>query len=108
MNKRLIAGLGLFFLSALFGIANAQPAKHGPVEKQQRHQQMRIHHGMRNGSLNRREAFMLEKQQQQIQHDKKIMQLDGHISRKERAYLKMEQAQASANIYRHKHNCQGR
>lgn len=109
MTKRLIAGMLLFILTAAIGNVNAQPGEgRKSVGKEQRQQMHRIHRGVRNGSLTHREAAMLHMQQAQIQHDKEIMKLDGRISRKERTYLKMEQARANQNIYMQTHDAQCR
>lgn len=78
----------------------------GPsVNEAQANQHHRIQQGKRNGELNRREAHRLQAQQRHIQDLKQLAKADGRVTRKERIYIEQQQARASANIYRHKHNC---
>lgn len=77
----------------------------GPVGHEQARQHQRIQHGRHTGQLNRVEAHRLQAQQRHIQDLKQLAKADGRITRKERIYIEQQQARASANIYRHKHNC---
>lgn len=77
----------------------------GPVGHEQVKQHQRIKHGKQTGQLNRAEAHRLQAQQRHIQDLKQLAKADGRVTRKERIYIEQQQARASTNIYRHKHNC---
>lgn len=77
----------------------------GPVGNEQVKQHQRIQHGKHTGQLNRAEAHRLHAQQMHIQSLKQLAKADGRITRKERIYIEQQQARASANIHRQKHNC---
>lgn len=106
--KRFIAGLVLFTLSATLSTLYAQhPHGHG-INKQQHIDHKRIRHGVANGQLSHREAVQLRMQQAKIEHYKDMAMADGRVNRKERAFIKQEQAKASQNIYCQKHDKQRR
>jgi hypothetical protein len=106
--KRIIAGLMVFLTGALFsGNIQAQPPLQGAKHHQLK-QERRIHHGVRNGELTRKEAARLQMQQAKIHHDKKCARANGVVTPYERAYIKSEQARASRNIYHQKHDGQHR
>jgi hypothetical protein len=64
----------------------------------------RIANGWNMGELKKNETKYLVQQQMRIQNQKKIAKSDGALSEKERVRIKYSQTQASANIYRKKHN----
>jgi hypothetical protein len=82
---------------------NAQSATPG-INKTQKNQQTRIREGVRSGELTKSETRKLEKQQVHIQRDKKIAKADGIVTINERKHIRSEQAIASGNIFRKKHN----
>ena len=74
------------------------------VNQRQRHQQRRIGRGVRSGELTGRETLRLEREQYQIQQEKRAYKSDGEVTRAERRELHQELNQASRHIYRAKHN----
>ena len=107
--KRLLA---LMFVAA-FGLAAAGEAsahqrgrgtRTPGVNRRQHRQQHRIYGGVRSGELTGREFFRLEREQRQIQQEKREAKEDGRVTARERAELHRELNQASRHIYRAKHN----
>ncbi len=74
------------------------------IKKRQIGQQQRIAQGVRSGELTRKEIIKLEKEQKEIQQDKKEAKADGTVTKEERKAIHKEQNQASRHIYRAKHN----
>ena len=85
--------------------ATAGPRKRHSIKHEQVQQQHRIHQGVRTGELTKKEAAQLHMQQAQIQRYKQLAKCDGKVTRKERAFIQAEQANAAQHIYRKKHNC---
>ena len=69
-------------------------------------QQTRIQEGKKSGELNRRETARLQREQRKIQIEKRIVNGDGTVTPKEKAFLRREQNRANRNIYREKHDAQ--
>lgn len=67
-------------------------------------QQQRIHQGVRQGDLTRREAWQLKRQQGKIQYMKRQAWADGRITRGEKARIRAAQHQANRHIAVKKHN----
>lgn len=67
-------------------------------------QQWRIEQGIRSGELTRKEAKRLRKQQRHIAKMERKFERDGRLDRYERRTLRRELDDASARIYRLKHN----
>lgn len=106
--KRIIVGLMVFLTGALLS-QTATAHQHTPgIKHTSRHEQHRIHQGVRSGELTRKEAARLKMQQAKIHHDKKCARADGVVTPGERAYIKSEQAKASRHIYHQKHDGQNR
>lgn len=109
MNRLHISALSL---AVLLGLATAasQPAeayRYGVNNRQQR-QQNRIYSGVQNGSLNRREAGRLERQQYALNQREARYRASGNgLSNSERARLERQQNQLSQNINQQKHDGQG-
>ena len=74
------------------------------VNRRERHQSRRIREGVRNGSLTRREAARLYRQQNRIRRHERRVRADGTVTARERARLQRQENRASRNIYRKKHN----
>ena len=74
------------------------------INQTQRNQEARIEQGARSGELSRSEASNLQRQQNQIQADKRAAKADGVVTRAERRHIKREQHQANRMIHRKKHN----
>jgi len=106
--KKTIIGIALFILGATSQNANAQLVHTPGIRHQQIKEQQRICHGLKNGELTRKEAVRLEMQQAKIRQTKRLAKADGVITPYERAVIKTEQARASRNIYRQKHDGQNR
>lgn len=110
MNQKILATLSLALVAAAVTI-DVQPAfawKYG-VNKRQCFQQNRIQSGVGNGSLNRREAHRLNKQENQLARQEARFRASGNgLSHSERNRLEREQNQISQNIYTQKHDSQNR
>jgi hypothetical protein len=101
--------IGLLFVVGLsLGLESVTFAKCGTrtprVSQRQHRQDRRIHQGVRSGELTRREFVRLEREQYDIQQEKREAKSDGTVTRRERAELQRELNQASRHIYRAKHN----
>jgi len=100
-----------FIFAALLGFAALAAA--GPadarINQRQGHEQQRIYRGIRSGELNGRETFRLERQQAHIANYEARSRADGGgLSWHERYRLERMQDRASRNIYRQRHDAQGR
>lgn len=102
-NTILIAAIG-----SLTMLATAMPAS-ARINERQQNQQQRIGNGIAKGKLTPREAVRLEKQQSHIARYEQRSRADGRgLTKVERARLEHMQDRASKNIYRQKHDRQGR
>ena len=104
MSKNIIIGISLLILGANSAKVNAQNYYTPGIRHEQVCQQERIYNGVRTGEITPRELARLEMQQARIQHDKRCAKADGYVSPCDRYRLRREQAYASYNIYRDKHN----
>ncbi len=94
--------------AAIVALAVAVPAD-ARINQRQNHQQHRIAKGIHNDSLTARETVRLERQQVRIARFEARSRADGGgLSGVERARIEARQDRASANIYRQKHDRQGR
>lgn len=100
MMKKILA----FCVILAISLVIAGPAMAGRVKNRQIHQQERIDQGIQSGELTNREAKALERQQQRIAKSKKQALSDGVLTPGEKARLEAQQDNASARIYRLKHN----
>ncbi|MBI1763850.1 MAG: hypothetical protein HYR56_20695 [Acidobacteria bacterium] len=81
------------------------PGKKTPVATaRQGNQQKRIGRGVASGELKAGEARKLEKEQQEIQQEKKEARADGTVTGEERKDIQKDQNKASRHVYRAKHN----
>lgn len=78
------------------------------VNRREWRQTMRIRHGVRNGSLTRREAGRLARQQARIHRHEARIKADGRVTARERAGLIRQENRTSRHIYRQKHDRQRR
>jgi hypothetical protein len=74
------------------------------INQRQSHQRYRIYRGTRNGSLSYRESGRLNRQQYRIDRQESRFRANGRLSIRERRILRMNQNNASRNIYRLRHN----
>lgn len=107
--KRLISLVTLGLFMGMMPCTYAQDSSTGSVRtpgitRRQHRQQHRIRQGVRSGELTRGEFRRLEKEQAEIQEDKKEAKADGTVTKDERKELRHEQNVASRRIYRAKHN----
>ena len=104
MNKiRLVAILGTTLCAGLLPIASSAQA----INQRQRHEQVRIHQGVRSGELTRAEARRLEAEQARIRANEQRARLDG-LNARERERLQRELERASRDIRRQKRDRQDR
>jgi hypothetical protein len=78
------------------------------VDRRERRQGRRIRHGVRSGSLTRREAGRVAAQQARIRRHERRAKADGRVTARERASIQRRENRASRNIYRKKHNNRNR
>lgn len=77
------------------------------IDSRQRRQQQRIYNGVRRGSLNRREAYRLQRQQYRIYRtESRYRRSGGGLSWRERYLLQRRLNRSSRNIYRQKRDSQ--
>ena len=93
----------LSFLMFMVLGAQAQTIR-AKVNQTQARQHARIHHGMKNGELTKRETKVLRKQQRSVQRHKKHARMDGKVTRKEKAQIHRHQKVTDRSIKRKKHN----
>lgn len=105
MNLKSAAALTLAVCLSTFAF-DVQPAEAGPnINKRQKNQNQRIRRGMRNGSLNKREAKRLRKQQKAFnRREAKMRASGGKLTAKERAKLNRSQDKMSKNIFKQKND----
>src|SRR5262249_12973654 len=83
-------------------------AKTPGIRNRQENQQRRIRQGIRSGELKKGEVKKLEKEQREINQDKKEAKADGTVTAEERKEIHQDQNKASRHIYRAKHNRRNR
>lgn len=105
--KRIVSTLILVIF--VLGMAASAMAQQTPgVDRREHHQQKRIRHGVRSGSLTRREARRLETQQARTRRLEHRAKADGAVTARERARLQHRENRTSRRIYRQKHDAQKR
>ena len=107
MNKKIVT---LCLLATLIGLSSTgfSQTKTPRITKRQANQQKRIHEGVKDGDLTRRETVKLEAREAKIHHDKKAAKSDGVVTARERTKLRREENRTSRAIYRQKHDDQVR
>lgn len=112
MNRTLKNGLASAILAGAMLLptaAIASPNTSLPqLERREARQQRRIYRGIRNGSLNRREARHLERREAKLNRDEARARADGRVTWRERRRLNRELNRDSRRIYRQKHDRQRR
>src|SRR4030095_5742922 len=78
------------------------------VDRREHRQQKRIRHGVKSGSLTKREAYKLERQQAKTRALEAKAKSDGRVTARERARLQRHENRTSRHIYRQKHDRQTR
>ena len=95
--------LKLTLIIASLSIASVQAAT-PRVDARQNRQDVRIEHGVANGSLSQRETHALDRQQDRIERAESRVEADGIVTRGERVYLHRRLDASSRTIFRAKHN----
>jgi hypothetical protein len=98
LSVTFILGLGL----------SAMAQKTPVVDNRQKRQQRRINHGVKTGTLTRKEAAKLEAGQAKTEAMEAKAKSDGKVTVKERAKLQSRENKTSRRIYRQKHDNQNR
>lgn len=85
--------------------ANSAPGQRTPgINRREGRQSRHIRHGVRSGSLTRRETSRLAAQQARIRAHERRAKADGMVTAGERARIQRQENRANRNIYRKKHN----
>jgi Spy/CpxP family protein refolding chaperone len=89
-----------------FAQAPAPAAQKPALVQREFNQHRRIQNGVRNGQLNHRQAFRLERQQRSIHRQMRVMRTrhNGRLTPRDRRILNHRMNVASRRIYRAKHN----
>jgi hypothetical protein len=100
----------LIMVCGLSLATNAQTDKsHWNIDARERNQQKRIAEGIENGSLTPREAARLEHNETEFdQLEARLRASGGRLTSEERERLERRQNELSREIYRLKHDAQGR
>lgn len=108
MNRLSLVSLSLIaVLGSAALVATPVEARRYGVNQRQHNQQARIYNGINGGSLNRREAARLEKQQFALNRKEQRYRNSGNgLNASERYRLQNQQNQLSQNIYQQKHDNQ--
>src|SRR5262245_14282605 len=100
--KRLVSVLLTLVFTFGLSIASMAQTKTPVINKRERHQQKRIHRGVRSGSLTKREAARLEAQQAATHAAEAAAKADGKVTARERRRIRHREARTSRHIYRQK------
>ena len=101
MNPRILAST----LAALaFALPAAAQTATPRVDQRQANQERRIDQGVHNGTLSKREARRLDRNQRHVDAMENRAKRDGVVTRRERARMQVAQDRQSRKIYRQKHD----
>jgi hypothetical protein len=101
-------GISFSLTAVTFAQDSTAGTKTPGIRHRQKNQQRRVGQGVRSGELKAGETIRLEKEQREIQQDKKEAKADGTVTAQERKEIRHDQNQASRHIYRAKHNNRSR
>ncbi len=106
LNKTLMAvSLSLFVAVPAFAShGDDRPMKKHNIEQRLERQQQRIHQGVKDHQLTRKEAKLLRRQQRELRQLAHRFYKDGYLSKKERRVLDQELRHSSRLIKRLRHN----
>ena len=99
--KRIIAGIVTTALLALAPVYGQ-----GVVQERAADQKARIKQGVADGTVTKREAAKLRREQKAVRQDVKAAKADGVVTGKEKAKITRQQNKASRDIYKQKHDTQ--
>jgi len=97
-------GITAVFAAGAVLMLSAGVAHAGPIRYREGNQAARIHQGVRSGSLTPGEAHALRREQRSINHARRHVLADGHVTVREAVALDRAQDRANRHIYRLKHN----
>ena len=100
----IMTAISLTVILSAIAFASEPGARTRGIKNRQINQQKRMGRGVRSGELTRRETLRLEKEQREINRDKKEAKSDGIVTIDERKEIHQDLNQASRHIYRAKHN----
>jgi len=88
------------------GVVDPGHPRVNQVNRREGRQQQRIANGIKNGSLNPKEAAHLEKREASVEKREQadMAKHNGHLTKKEQAGINRQQNRISRSIYRDKHN----
>ncbi|MBL7848197.1 MAG: hypothetical protein JNL40_12060 [Cyclobacteriaceae bacterium] len=101
-------GWGMLSVLILIGFSAIAQERMPQVDRREHRQLVRIRQGLVNGDLNRREAFQLLASQRHIRQVERRAKADGCITNAERLRLHRAQARSNREIFRQRHDRQGR
>ncbi|MEK6325427.1 MAG: hypothetical protein AABN33_27620 [Acidobacteriota bacterium] len=105
--KRIVSILlSVMFVLALGVTASAQQTP--SIDRREHRQQTRIRRGVRSGSLTRREAARMRRQQARTRAIEARAKSDGRVTARERAHIQRRENRTSRHIYRQRHDRQRR
>jgi uncharacterized lipoprotein YajG len=113
MGSLLLAGSAVAQTSTSSGSSGAGPGVVDPghprvnqVNRREERQQQRIANGIKNGTLNPKEAANLERREASLQNQeqKDMAKHNGHLTKAEQRQLNRRENRISKSIYRDKHN----
>ncbi len=104
-TSNLTGSLAMVAAILLLGGAGLASSASAGVEAREAGQRERIHRGVEDGSLTRREAHRLGHEQVRIERtERRFRHNDGHLGPRERVVLQRMQSRSSRHIARAKHN----
>jgi uncharacterized membrane protein YebE (DUF533 family) len=104
MKKLVSVLLTIAFALSLSAVSMAQRTR--VINKREYRQQKRIRQGVRSGSLTRREAAKLERQQAVTHAEEAAARADGKVTGRERRHIRHRELRTSRRVYRQKHDSQ--
>ena len=88
--KKLLGIIGLAMLMGLGATSDSEARSDKRVDRRQNRQAKRIRHGVKNGSLTRKEARKLGKQQRRIHRAERRAMSDGALIKKEKVKFHLD------------------
>ncbi len=104
MNRIILSSLALAATVSAAGAYDYRSTNTSDIDARRTTEIRRIEEGRRSGQLTWREYNLLKSEQSRIADHERQAKADGYVSREERRQLNRELDQASADIYRLKHN----
>lgn len=88
------------------GVVDPGHPRVNEVNRREQNQQNRIANGLKNGTLNSKQATNLEKRETSVQNREKkdMSEHNGHLTKAEQAGINRQQNRISRSIYKDKHD----